>query len=336
MSNVDLGFLEECEDWEVESRLFPSKVGGKPAWLDLENLPKVADLKCDKCNQVMIFLCQVYAPIEDDEDNFHRTLYVFICKNVSCCERNDSGNIKVFRNSLPRKNKFYDFDPPVDEPDDSFSINKYSQFCNLCGILAEKHCSQCKSVAYCDREHQVLDWKEGHKAECKTNNKSNRESKLLFPQKEIVIESESLQKCESNEEKELEKFKKLEDEGKTGTLNDISETELDAHATSDEDKVFSKFKKRVAENPEQILRYERNGTPLWIAAEPVPETLPNCACGASRQFEFQIMPQLLSLLNENELDWGVIAIYTCSKNCNIIEGYKEEFVFKQDVTLSSL
>ena len=35
-TTVDLGFLEtEFESWEVESRHFPSKVGGRPAWLDM-------------------------------------------------------------------------------------------------------------------------------------------------------------------------------------------------------------------------------------------------------------------------------------------------------------
>ena len=39
-SSLDIGFYEtDFEDWEVQSRHFPSKVGGRPAWLDLEHLP---------------------------------------------------------------------------------------------------------------------------------------------------------------------------------------------------------------------------------------------------------------------------------------------------------
>lgn len=48
------------------------------------------------------------------------------------------------------------------------------------------------------------------------------------------------------------------------------------------------------------------------------------------------MPQLLNYLNldlgVNCLDWGVIAIYTCSKNCTEGAVYKKEFLFKQDVS----
>ncbi|CAH0561023.1 unnamed protein product [Brassicogethes aeneus] len=335
MSHVDLGFLEDCDDWQVESRLFPSKVGGKPAWLDLESLPKVDDLKCGKCGKVMLFLCQIYAPIEDDDDNFHRTLFVFVCRNGGCCERNDSRNIGVLRCSLRRQNKFYDFDAPKEEPDLTFDTSKWVKLCNLCGSLAEKHCSQCKKVAYCEREHQVLDWKEGHKTECNFD-KIDRKSSILFPQHEIVIEPEDITENTTDENKEIEEFKKLQSEGRTGTLNEIPESDLDAHATTDTDKAFSKFKKKISENPDQILRYQRNGKPLWIASEPIPVTIPECElCGSARQFEFQIMPQLLTMLKEDELDWGVIAIYTCNKSCMKNAGYVKEYVFKQDVALNS-
>lgn len=56
---VDIGFLEEKENWLLHPRFFPSKVGGKPAWLDLKNLPSPKDLTCKKCNDPLIFLCQV-------------------------------------------------------------------------------------------------------------------------------------------------------------------------------------------------------------------------------------------------------------------------------------
>ena len=42
--------------------------------------------------------------------------------------------------------------------------------CNYCHIKSDhiKKCGRCKSVAYCSREHQTLDWKErGYKNICK-------------------------------------------------------------------------------------------------------------------------------------------------------------------------
>jgi pre-rRNA-processing protein TSR4 len=40
------GFLDKTDKWRLESRFFPSKVGGKPAWLDLLNLPPTEQLLC--------------------------------------------------------------------------------------------------------------------------------------------------------------------------------------------------------------------------------------------------------------------------------------------------
>lgn len=58
-SEVDLGLLSECESWLLSSKYFPSKVGGKPAWLSLKDLPSSESLQCDLCKEPTVFLCQV-------------------------------------------------------------------------------------------------------------------------------------------------------------------------------------------------------------------------------------------------------------------------------------
>ncbi|KAF2899911.1 hypothetical protein ILUMI_06275 [Ignelater luminosus] len=333
MDGVDLGFADECEPWRLESRLFPSKVGGKPAWLSLEKLPTTEELQCDTCKQQMIFLCQVYAPYEDDDSNFHRTLFVFVCSNASCCKNNQSDNIKVFRSHLRLRNKFYSERPPVEQPDPNFTLSQWVKLCNLCGCLAEKHCSKCKTAAYCCRDHQVLDWKEDHKQNCGTNNLKKVNSKKLFCEYELAIEPEIKSTHEIDEEKALEEYEQLKEEGKAGTMADVPEADLEAHSAVDEDKTFSQFRKQINDDPDQVLRYERGGNPLWIAKEPKPILIPDCEyCGGPRQFEFQIMPQMLTMLGENELDWGILIVYSCKSSCVNIDGYKKEFVFKQDVS----
>ena len=48
VNEVELGFVEEAEDPEqLTSPHFPSKVGGKPAWLDNAHLPRPEDTECD-------------------------------------------------------------------------------------------------------------------------------------------------------------------------------------------------------------------------------------------------------------------------------------------------
>lgn len=339
MGTVDLGFAEKCEFWELQSRLFPSKLGGKPAWLDLQNLPKPENLQCQICRAQMLFLCQIYAPYEDDEDNFHRAIFIFVCKNADCVRPNSAGNIKVFRSSLKRVNDFYPPEAPKEEPDPTFNLSKWVTLCNLCGCFGEKHCSKCKEAVYCCREHQILDWKEGHKYSCCNSSGANKKetSRYLFSEFIIALDTEQQQKNIVNEKQEMEIYKKLEAEGRIGTLKDVSDKELEAHADIKIDKAFSNFKKQIASDPDQIVRYDRGGDPLLIAKHPIPENIPPCEyCNSERQFELQIMPQMLSVLNETQLDWGVLLVYTCKNSCTNTAGYKREFIFKQDVSADEM
>lgn len=73
--------------------------------------------------------------------------------------------------------------------------------------------------------------------------------------------------------------------------------------------------------------------------------IPNCKCGSTRNFEFQLMPSLLYLLDvdkyykqdsslekvlnkdEGGMNWGVIAVYSCSNSC---KQSAEEFIVIQE------
>ena len=157
---MDLGFAEECkESWRLRSQYFPSKLGGSPAWLALKQLPNFDDLKCTGCSKTCTFLLQLYAPggdddcgsstassntapnsgdgscDEDDEDDsqtFHRTIFLFVCAKGTCTNR----SVKCFRSQLPRKNNFYDFDPPNYYDDDEQT--KWSDSCDDEVIVPKK------------------------------------------------------------------------------------------------------------------------------------------------------------------------------------------------------
>ncbi|CAE8706370.1 unnamed protein product, partial [Polarella glacialis] len=93
---------------DLERRLltrhfFPSKVGGRPAWLIPEKLPDaVEELTCEKCGNRLRFLLQVYASQgETKERCFHRSLHFFVCTN---CQPNEA---RVFRAQLPRACSYY-------------------------------------------------------------------------------------------------------------------------------------------------------------------------------------------------------------------------------------
>lgn len=105
------GYLEDkpsaSEKLLLTRRMFPSKVGGRPAWLVPKDLP---ELGCPKCSRPMRFLLQVYASRGSDKDEaFHRALHMFVCTN---CQPNE---VKVFRAQLPRINDYYSSEPPDEE-----------------------------------------------------------------------------------------------------------------------------------------------------------------------------------------------------------------------------
>lgn len=120
------------------------------------------------------------------------------------------------------------------------------------------------------------------------------------------------------------------------------------------DKGFQKFADRLAQNPEQVLRYEYRGQPLLYARNDsvgnalyisharnggvsTSSRIPRCKCGADRVFEMQLTPHAITELEVNEtgldgMEWGTIILMVCANDCvpNDTEsgkvGYSEEWV----------
>ncbi|KAH9504649.1 Programmed cell death protein 2 [Bulinus truncatus] len=349
---VKLGFIEEDTDLRLlNSHFFPSKVGGKPSWLSLNSLPDSEEIQCVKCKGIMIFLMQVYAPLQIRDDTFHRAVFVFVCPKATCSSPDDGSSFKVFRSQLPLLNNFYSSDPPCEELSTGENMDcfpnaaKLQSLCCVCGIKGNKKCSQCKRTSYCSKEHQLFDWKTGHKQTCtqdKTKD-SKSASTILFKEFELVTEDEEYSEGDSNnsksEEERLMEYEQLirspELQGLDGKFQ-AEDLEKSATAETEDDRVFLKFKRRIEPEPSQVLRYEQGGIPLWVSSDHQPSSsdIPDCSCGAQRIFEFQVMPQLLNYLSvdslEHSLDWGTLCIYTCKNSCSIGNLYKEEFLWKQD------
>lgn len=328
-------------------------MGGKPSWLNLRDLPLEKQLECKVCKKPLVFLMQIYAPFEENPDTFHRTIFIFVCKDPKCCKHNKNNNFTVFRCQLPRDNQYYSSEPPIEEKNDSHnpSAEQFRNLCCVCGCLGTKQCSRCHSGIYCSRYHQKIDWIKRHKFLCVENNNPNNKivipeslistetHKFLFDEYVIEMEMEELnnesksEKCETEKMNEYKQFLK---ESKARIFmrgDDLNENDLEEMALKS-DKIFNKFMKVVRENPDQIIRYQRGGTPLWISSSNIPLQIPKCPCGSERQFEFQIMPQLLNYLGidnvKESIDWGILAIYTCIRSCDFGNAYKLEYLWKQD------
>ena len=169
IGNVELGFLEKPKSTtKLKSHFFPSKVGGKPAWLDLRNLPSPNNLICMNCGEQCTFLLQLYAPNNAREDCFHRTIFIFICKNPSCL-LSKANYYRVLRCQLPRVNNFYSSEPPDDDINEELEIARTSKsLCIVCGSAGPLTCASCKLASYCSKVHQSIHWRSGHKVECKS------------------------------------------------------------------------------------------------------------------------------------------------------------------------
>jgi pre-rRNA-processing protein TSR4 len=98
------------------------------------------------------------------------------------------------------------------------------------------------------------------------------------------------------------------------------------------DRQFQKFADRMAQNSEQVIRYEFRGQPLlYSTTDAVGKLLspsskdgriPACRnCGSRRVFEVQITPHTIIELEAEHMslegmDWGTIIIGVCDKDCS--------------------
>uniref|UniRef100_A0A915LWM3 MYND-type domain-containing protein n=1 Tax=Meloidogyne javanica TaxID=6303 RepID=A0A915LWM3_MELJA len=320
---VFFGIATEVEPdglYKLERQYLPlGKVGGFPAWLNPVTIPQSEDLECLVCHSPMAFLLQIYCTNSSEPPHaFHRVLYLFACQK-GCAKPNDSSNFSVFRCQLPRDNQFYSFDGPTPLPSTSsasfdpfFNSETFPKLCVVCGCRAGKRCSKCSKRMYCSRNHQIIDWQTGHREECGADEKdvltcaekAKLREKQGFTFKEYGIE------MVVGEEEEIDLMIAKEDENIKNKNEETIEDDLNKMEEEIEDLAFNNFTKIIQQESKQILRYQRGGH--FILATDFsssPNLIPNCElCGGPRQFEFQLMPYLLSLIDIDSvggqsLDW---------------------------------
>ncbi|KAG1051324.1 hypothetical protein G6F43_006462 [Rhizopus delemar] len=356
---VQLGYAEDPEA-PLTADSFPSKSGGRPIWLNPEHVLSMEKVTCGNCEQPMVLLLQLYTPEDHPPEAFHRTIYVFCCKNGGCVKQDWMKSFKAYRTQLPRDNPYY---PPPTESDDEESENDTQQqftpkqfkapsLCVVCGIAGTKVCGKCGSAAYCSREHQMADWNMcRHKEFCGKSISAEDQTTIdnlrlsrVFTEKEIVSEPEG-KGVDGEEEESQEAFFKENnpDEKPDSRALVLAGDEAEEDTKVEVDDTFLQFQLRIQLYPDQVVRYDRveydmpEREPLWVQANYRPESIPACdRCGGPRTFEFQILSTLLNYIGVNHiasdsLDWGSLYIYSCKANCSVgDDAYAEEIVWKQD------
>jgi len=308
-----LGFVErvsEDDSWALTRWHFPSKCGGVPAWLDPVRVPFASQLASANGDE-LDFLLQVYAATNDEEPSaFHRAVFVFV--NASGGETHKRGGCRAFRSQLPRVNGYYDSEPLAP------------------GVIgnALRREEEEERRRRCDRwDVSASEAAAALRAPTKT-----------YPEFELVVESEE------RATDSTEGMKILEDNvGDDMTAEDLDEIEAEVYDKDNEQ--LATFHVMLKSDPDQVLRYcyDEGARPLWPSVTHAPSegNVPCCErCGAPRRFEFQILPTIISKFDidaegDYALDFGSIAVYTCSKSCAPIEcdpvaqksgAYAEEYV----------
>ncbi len=301
---VSLGYVSEVHPENahlLRSKFFPSKIGGKPAWLQGcgDRLPPPSSFCCPHCSLQLVFLLQVYAPLDHvSEDAFHRSLFVFVCLNGICLASNKA--VMVIRQQLPQLNSVYASEPSdPEDPECEQPFDGWQWCCCVCGIPAPLKCGACKQLHYCSKQHQRVDWP-FHNGECAafkaaatlvhctyTQRRShNGVSRHSVKEMMLDVEDEVLEDDASNAA--LQRFR--DDDGGGSKLEEFGS--MKGSVRPQVDPCLLKFQTRVSFNPDQVLRYSIKRPPLpplWLASAPLPPSPPPCElCGGPRCFEFQV------------------------------------------------
>ena len=182
----------------------------------------------------------------------------------------------------------------------------------------------------------------------------DRVEKNDFPKLYLDADYESFNDIKQSQSSSPKQVSAYEDETQETTRRS-SLTQEDSEAfESDLDRIFQQFADRLAQNPEQVLRYEFKGKPLlYSSADDVGKIfhsgvstkssnvrrgIPGCSnCSRPRTFELQLTPYAIIDLEGDDLssdgmDWGTVIMGVCEADCQArgIEvgnvGYVEEWV----------
>lgn len=241
---IFLGLVEEHGedgDGEEDDDLFESKIGGKPLWLKWDDSLKIDC--CGVCNDPLVLLAQIYAPLDFVDDAFHRFLYVFICMKAGCWKRRANDCVRVYRSQMRENEKMIE--------------SSKCRTCRVCGQPGSKNCSKCKSVRYCSKQHQSEDWNAGHKQGCSDD--ANRKYGVNVLLKELQIDT-------LKEVRDLKQEQNASEIASTAIASvKKPQQNIDENQARKADSVFLKFQGRTSLYPNQILRYSFGAKkPLWV------------------------------------------------------------------------
>ncbi|KAM6937852.1 programmed cell death protein 2-like [Xenentodon cancila] len=345
----DVTLLGVC-DGELDSRRHPTshvtnKVGGRPDWPPLTSAPSP---RCGGCGAAAAHLLQVYCPLEASP--YHRNLHVFACPRSECSGRAEGWT--VLRSQCLEAPAAPSRSAPPQKA--APTATDWCDSADDWGMEEEEEEEEHEGGRTGGVENQVQDDAEDNPPVCDTDVSRQLQDLSLTPFENIpmfrpffISVGEESDLC--GEDEVLEHAQELlrdyeRREGRVEVaLEESSGDGKEKYEKSEArhgDAIFSRFMKTISRCPQQILRYCRGGTPLFVTEPPssMAQVIPRCSCcGGTRTFELQLMPALVSLLQrtggsaEAELEFGTVLVYTCTDSCWASGSHTpvEEFCFIQ-------
>ncbi|KAF2671796.1 hypothetical protein BT63DRAFT_476647 [Microthyrium microscopicum] len=360
-----------------------SHLGGTPTWLDSKTTPSGSLAKCKVCNDNCSLLLQLNGDLPSKFPGHERWLYIFACRRKPC--RRKDGSIRAMRGNriskvAPTPSKPQSTPEPAKPSINvgaqlfgvsssttqrtnpfatSTAVNKANPFAATPFATAAPTSKPSANTDSTTSDITTLPETFASKARLSTPPPSHEpphepwptldQLSAPFPHYHLDADYETLSAPPTPKQSLPTIDTDSSGGGTSGRVEDLFESSMD--------KTFQKFADRMAQNPEQVLRYEFGGAPvLYSNTDAVgklltPSTsgegklvvtasegsrMPRCTrCGAQRVFEVQLTPHAITELEEEEMgvdgmEWGTVIVGVCGVDCALAEegnvGYGEEWV----------
>jgi pre-rRNA-processing protein TSR4 len=346
-------------------------------WHDPKTTPSASQVQCKCCKGYMSLLLQLNGDLPKQFPEDERRLHIFCCRKKTCSRK--AGSIRVLREvkryrtdrnaAKPAANKVVAKQPkenlgavlfgassptPVQSNPNPFSsattssqdtINPFASLAST-STLASKppqpptDTNEPPTETFAQKLR--LSSPDASPAAPSSPWPSQSAFPPPFPQFNLDADYESLAPEPTTNPSTPGPSKSKYDAEDSGPSKETEDMTLDT--------TFHKFARRLAQNPEQVLRYEYNGQPLLYSGTDgvasrfiVPHNksgavqgMPRCeSCGAGRVFELQLVPGLIEVLEEGEevgveegMEWGTVILGVCARNCAVVGevAFREEWV----------
>ncbi|RGP69855.1 hypothetical protein FLONG3_7681 [Fusarium longipes] len=382
-TNVLLGYASKDADEDTVSKL-----GGHPDWLD-DSPPSAAYARCKVCKDLMALLLQLNGELPERFPEHERRIYVFACRRQTCRRKEGSiralRSVRVWKDESPKdakdEKKAEEEKPKKDGPglgDTLFgskglgsasNANPFSSNANpFSSSSSSNPFSSGSANPFSSSTSQPEPAKPAPSEPTTTSlTKTFAESLNIKdtpespppPSEPWPVEAAQAQPYPTLYLAEAD-FEELDptptDVPANARMEDADAAEpsiIDREAfESSMDATFQKFADRLAQNPDQVIRYEFAGTPLLYSKKDAvgvtvnKGAIPRCPnCTARRVFEVQLTPNAIAELEADDLslegmEWGTIIVGVCEKDCSPRGtpigkiGYQEEWAGVQWEELS--